>query len=60
MAIQSSVNKTHMTFDTESGNLSVKLKLITDIRFIGNCDHNDLTYGCRYTRLINITTDRNR
>lgn len=48
MAIQSSVNKTRMTFDTESGNLTVKPQLITDIRFIGNCDHNDLTYGCRY------------
>jgi len=43
MAIQSSVNKTRMTFDTESCNLSVKPQLITDIRFIGNCDHNDLT-----------------
>lgn len=49
MAIQSSVNKTRMTFDTESGNLSVKPQLITDTRFIGNRDHNDLTYGCRYT-----------
>lgn len=58
MAIRSSVNKTLMTFDT--GNLSVKPQLITDTRFIGNRDHNDLTYGCRYTRLINIITDRNR